>query len=174
MKDPDVQTLVSELRGAFSRLEVLMFDEDYAGILGEGCSSAQIDEASRALGRALPPSYQAFLEMHDGWTDFIGEAPLLAVEDRRGDVFKRRVKEIGDHLRSFGDHDFVPHAFFLLAHPDVSTVLYLDKEKPTEGGELELVEYSLRENELGRYSSFAEYLKGRLKVTQRLIAREEG
>jgi len=174
MGNSDMQHLVSELHGAFGRLELLQFDEDYAGALGAPCSAAQLDVAARDLGRELPPSYRGFLELHNGWTDFIGEAGLLAVEDRHSDWFQRRVKGIRDHLNSFGDPDFVPHAFFILVHPDVSTVLFLDMSGPTSGGELEVVEYCLKEGELDRYPSFEAYLKERLEETERFIADEEG
>lgn len=169
-----MQTLITELYDAFSRLELLQFDEDYIGELGAPCSPEQIATAVQDLGQPLPPSYGAFLALHNGWTDFIGEAPLLAVEDRGSAQYQRRVKGIGEHLRSFEMHDFVPHSFFILAHPDVSTVLYFDKLKPTGGGELEMVEHSLREGELGRYPSFEAYLREVLSVTERLIVAEEG
>ena len=170
----EMRNLVLELHGAFSRLELLQFDEDYGGVLGEPCSAAQIGAATQDLGRPLPPSYQAFLELHNGWTDFVGEAGLLAVEDRHTEWFRRRVMGISDHLKSFGDPDFVPQAYFLLAHPDVSTVLFLDKSCPTSGGELEVVEFCLREGELDRYPSFETYLSHRLQNVERVIAGEEG
>ena len=174
MMNSDMQNLVSELHGAFCRLEILRFDEDYTGVLGKPCSAAQLGAAAQDLGRDLPPSYRAFLEFHNGWTDFIGEAALLAVEDRHTEWFQRRLVGIRDHLKSFGDPDFVPHAFFLLVHPDVSTVLFLDKNSPKPGGELEVVEFCLRDGELGRYPSFEEYLRRRLQETEQFIVDEEG
>jgi hypothetical protein len=42
-----------------------------------GATDRAIVSAQRKLGRALPPSYRAFLSSHDGWPEFFQGATLL-------------------------------------------------------------------------------------------------
>jgi len=168
-----MKPLIAKLADAMNRYEILAFDEDDYRELGKPCTAAQLAMAEQDLGQSLPPSYRAFLELHNGWTDFIREAPVLAVEARHKPWFRRRAKEIRDHQRSFDNPDFLKHGFLILAHPDVSTVLYLDKTKPTGNGELEVVAHCLREGEFGRYPNLEAYFQDHLADYERMIEEEK-
>jgi hypothetical protein len=44
-------------------------------------SADAVERAERRIGRALPPSYRAFLLQHDGWFRFFDGASLLGTKD---------------------------------------------------------------------------------------------
>jgi len=168
-----MKPLIEKLADAMNRYEILAFDEDDYRELGKPCTAAQLAMAEQDLGQPLPPSYRAFLELHNGWTDFIREAPILAVEARHKPWFRRRAKEIRCHLKEFNDPPFISFGFLILAHPDVSTVLYLDKTKPTGNGELEVVAHCLRQGELGRHPSLEGYFRHHLAMYEKMIEEEK-
>lgn len=170
----DIASLVHALESAVRELATLRFEEEFIGELGRPCTQAQLDTVQHDFGRVLPPSYRAFLELHNGWMAFMGEAALLSVEDRHSPWFAARVEGIRAHLREFNDPDVLSHGFLLVVHPDVSSLLYLDKTKPTEGGEYETVYYSLTAGEYARYPSFKAFLEYWLETTQKQIADERG
>lgn len=68
---------ISAIRG--KRLELARIDprSGMPTMPPPGASPAAIDLAERRLGFALPPSYRAFLEVHDGWPAFFHGASLL-------------------------------------------------------------------------------------------------
>jgi hypothetical protein len=171
--DPSIQSLVEKLKNAMQRLNVLRFDEDDPSELGLPCNETQISTVRTDLGMPLPPSYEEFLRLHNGWTEFLGEAPLLSAEDRSSSWYFSRVQGIREHLNSFGDPDFLLNGFLILVHPDVSSLLYLDKGRPTAEGELEVVYYSLRDGEYERYPSFKGFLESWLLSLKKEIAEEE-
>lgn len=170
----EIQQLLERLMAALRRLSELQYDDDDIGELGPPCTKEQIRLVTEDFGMPLPPSYEAFLRLHNGWTDFMGEAPLLRVEDRHEAWYARRVQGIREHLASFGDPDFLAHGFLLAVHPDVSSLLYIDRSRPTGNGEFETVYHSLRDGEYSRHPSFAAFLEYWLASTEEQIAREEG
>jgi len=49
--------------------------------LPTGASTQAIEDAERRMGRLLPPSYKAFLAMHNGWPEFFQGLSLFGVRE---------------------------------------------------------------------------------------------
>ena len=81
-KYADLQKLIHELAEVKREYSRLAFDEEDRMMLGEPASPSQIAKLERRLGKPLPPSYRAFLELHNGWELFDGGLNLLSVEDQ--------------------------------------------------------------------------------------------
>ncbi len=80
-----VNRVVSELLAARKELSRLSEEEEIGEKLGLPASAAQIAKVKKLLGKPLPPSYQAFLELHNGWDEFEGDAKILSAEDLNSD-----------------------------------------------------------------------------------------
>jgi SMI1 / KNR4 family (SUKH-1) len=97
MKDQvDLQKLIHELAEAQREYDRLVSDEEDEHALGPPASPKQVAKLEDIVGKPLPPSYRAFLELHNGWDDFAGGAKLLSVEDHGRAWVKKRVKDLGD------------------------------------------------------------------------------
>jgi hypothetical protein len=163
MVEEPMRQLVEQLAGAMQQYTVLQFRDDYPGEPGPPSTEAELATVRADLGRPLPPSYEAFLRLHNGWTDFIGEAPLLRAQDRHEPWFARRLARVRAHLTEFDMAGLPEHAFLVVLHPDVSTLVYIDTSGPTRDGEFETVEYDIREDEQERHPSFRALLESRLE-----------
>jgi SMI1 / KNR4 family (SUKH-1) len=92
----DLQKLIHELAEAQREYDRLVSDEEDEHALGPPASPKQVAKLEDIVGKPLPPSYRAFLELHNGWDDFAGGAKLLSVEDHGRAWVKKRVKDLGD------------------------------------------------------------------------------
>jgi hypothetical protein len=103
---------------------------------GKPASSTAIAKYEKHLGRALPPSYRAFLTMHDGYRGLVWPGDMLAIRDvmpggaRDADI--SRWKATCDVSRGI--------VIAQLGEPNDYT--YLDPDKPSRGTELTVVKYS--------------------------------
>jgi hypothetical protein len=124
-----------------------------------------IAAVERRLRRPLPPSYRAFLAVHDGWSQFYQGASLLGVRQlARGtyDEVTRLVMEEWDAprhgsarapRRQVPKHMLVPFGIDARAE----TIFAFDTNSPSADGELEIVVWL---NEIGeRVESFPRFLE---------------
>lgn len=171
-KDLKLQELINKLVQAKREYEMLAFDEDESIVLGEPCSDEQIAKIESILGKALPPSYRAFLELHNGWDGFdgFGVNKLLSVEDHECDWVKKRVKSLRELFLE--DDPFKAGAIPILLGKDEQTFMILDPRKVREDGEMDFVTFDLIQEEK-RFKNFAEFLQNDLEVTQELIEDEK-
>jgi hypothetical protein len=169
MKDHDLAKLVGDLAEAQKELDRLTADEEEAHERGKPATATQIAALERRIGRPLPPSYKAFLQLHNGWADFAGGAKLLAVEDHDSPWVRKRIDQIGSYL--FSDdaaNPFLNGCFPVLLGKDENSYLVLDARKARKDGEMDFVLYDYGEEER-RFKDFTAFLKNELKLTQRLI-----
>jgi hypothetical protein len=115
-----------------------------------GAAPAAIAAAERRLGRALPPSYRALLETHDGVPQLYHGASLLGVRPlARGTYVDlcRMVVEVP------GDADLVPFG----VDAKGETIFAWDRSQERADGEIGVVVWL---NEIGeRVESFPEFLE---------------
>ncbi len=105
-------------------------------------SPALIRRFEKHLGRRLPPSYRAFLELHDGYERLAWPGSLWPISALLpGGSKHAELKRWQRQQRADGelDHEVIP-----IASVDDATnwVLYLDPEKPSAGDELAVVEWT--------------------------------
>jgi hypothetical protein len=174
MKNPaDLRKLIDELFEAKREYDRLVSDEEGTQQLGPPASSKQIAKLVDILGAPLPPSYRAFLELHNGWRDFDGGAKLLSVEDQSSAWVKARLEQLGDRL--FEDdrkNPFLNGAMPVLLGEDEHNYLVLSPRKIHENGEMDFVMYDYSEEEQ-RFSDFTSFLQHDLDLMRELIDEEK-
>lgn len=169
----DLAKLIHDLAEAKGEYDRLAMDEETPHDLGGPASPQQIGKLESILGKPLPPSYRAFLELHNGWSNFAGGAKLLSVEDQTSAWVKKRVKDLGDLL--FEDDDknpFLQDAVPILLGKDENSYLVLDPNKVRKDGEMDFVMYDYGEAER-RFKDFTSFLRHDFKLMQELIKDEK-
>nr|WP_255203682.1 SMI1/KNR4 family protein [Myxococcus sp. AM011] len=168
----DVRKLVENLIAAKREYSLLVEDEEEQHV-GDPASARQLAALEKRLGKPLPPSYRAFLELHDGWADFDGDGAILSVEDQSKPWVKKRVASLGGHFEEDGDSDpFKAGALPVMIGKTIRNYLVLDPSKTRRTGEMDFVLFDLaREEE--RFKDFTSYLKWDLKLTKQLIKEEK-
>ena len=108
------------------------------------------------LGRPLPPSYRAFLALHDGWAMAFGGADLLSAADVDGGRLAERIGRWRRQAIAAGDAG-AAHAVVVGAHPATATLLWLDPADMTADGEWAV--FLDHHGEEGRWAGFAAWLE---------------
>lgn len=164
--------LIADLDEALRTYDRLVFDEDIKHARGKPCSPKQIAQLEKSLGRPLPPSYRAFLELHNGWAEFSGESKLLAVEDQRSEWVQDRLDDIDELCTEFDTENPFEHgALPILLGEDTKSVLYVDPRTERADGEMDFVALDIIEEE-HRFPDFASFLAHKLALLHRLIDKE--
>lgn len=73
----DQHDLLISIREAHTEISWLVPYRDLGLVPNPAASDTAIERAEERLGRPLPPSYRAFLKLHDGWPRFFDGASLL-------------------------------------------------------------------------------------------------
>jgi SMI1 / KNR4 family (SUKH-1) len=73
----DQHDLLLKIRELHTEISWLQPFRDLGLIPNPAASEVALTRAEERLGRALPPSYRAFLRLHDGWPRFFDGASLL-------------------------------------------------------------------------------------------------
>jgi len=136
---------------------------------GEPATAAEIAELDRRLG-ALPPSYRAFVELHNGRAGFDGEARILSSEDYGEDWVGERIADLGAVAEDAG----APNPFkggqpIMLGAGEQNFVLMAPAGAPS--AERELVSYDLQE-EIRLFPDFGAFLEHEVGLMRELIQRE--
>lgn len=168
-----MKKLLTDLKTALAEYMTLACDDDYIGEPGPPASAAALEATAKLLGHPLPPSYAQALAVHGGWSEFIGEANLVSIEQRTAPAFLEALAWSASCLEDAGQPNIFERAF-VVVHGGSDTVVYLDLDKPTDGGEFEVVEYSMREGEESRHPSFRAFLENMLSATRQLTQDEQG
>ncbi|MBX3125192.1 MAG: SMI1/KNR4 family protein [Polyangiaceae bacterium] len=69
--------LLAHIQDAQEQMLGTMPFRDFGSPARLGASETALATAEQRIGRALPPSYRAFLRLHDGWSRFYDGAALL-------------------------------------------------------------------------------------------------
>lgn len=173
MSKDDVRKLVETLIEAKREYSLLLDDEEEEQHVGEPASARQLAALEKKLGKPLPPSYRAFLELHDGWADFDGDGAILSTEDQSKPWVKKRVASLGEQFEEWGGDDpFKAGALPVMIGKTIHNYLVLDPSKTRPTGEMDFVLFDLAEEEQ-RFKDFTSYLKWDLKLTKKLIKEEK-
>ena len=169
-----LQKLIDDLAAAKRELDGLMFDEEYPHELGEPCTPEQITKLEGILGKALPPSYHAFLELHNGWRNFNGGAKLLAVEDQTSSWVEKRKEDLDELFYEDEDNEnpFNNGAIPILLGEDESDYLILDPNSLHQDGEMIFIAYDYTEEE-ERFTDFSSFLQQQLDLHLEMIEDEK-
>jgi len=169
----EVKKLVDDFVEASREYMLLRYDEEYSFRLGKPCSPKQIAALEKTIGKPLPPSYRAFLELYNGFDGFIGSRNLLAVEDQGSAWVEAELKKFGARFDEFGDSNpFKKGAIPVELGQDDPIYLILDPSKVLKDGEMYFVKYDNTKAE-NKYESFVSYLQSKLASVRRSIEKEK-
>jgi hypothetical protein len=170
----DLATLIAEMIAAYRELDLLLFDEEVPHILGPPASEAQIANLQALLGAPLPPSYLAFLTLHNGWDKFVGGAKILAIEDQHSAWVKKRIDDLDTFFYEDQDveNPFGVGAIPIMLGRDEEGYLVLDPRQVRDDGEMDFVQFDLIDEEQ-RFDTFTAYLSHRLDVLREMIDEEK-
>lgn len=170
--DTSLKTLIRDIMEAKLEYDRLAFDEERPHELGPPASPKQIAKLEGILGKSLPPSYRAFLELHNGWSHFDGGAKLLAVEDHGSKWVKERLQAFARGFEGDEENPFESGAIPVLLGTNEHNFLVLDPSKVRNNGEMDFVMYDYTEEE-DRFKDFTSYLRDYLDVKRRSIEEEK-
>jgi len=173
MADRDLRLEIRKLIDEIVRLQGEYWQREYEGPapteLGAPATAEQLATLEEMLGRTLPPSYRAFLELHNGWAGFDGDGKILAVEDQGTDWVKEVIGNMDmvfaeDHRKS----PFQRGALPLMLGESIRNYAVLDLGNPRASGELDIVTYDLQEEER-RFEDFVAFLEHDLGVLRAMV-----
>lgn len=108
--------------------------------LGEPCAPSLVEQLEQKLGRALPPSYRAFLLLHNGWKQVDGELDLLPIEDLLEEANELDVASWRRSVAQYGDT--IAARCLVIGASIISPTKYLlDPERVNEEGEWLFLQY---------------------------------
>jgi hypothetical protein len=167
----DLEALIGQIQECFQEQDHLLFDEAYEHLLGGPCLSSRLDSVEERLGRPLPASYRTFLQRHDGWTRFTGDAVVLGSHDHGAVWVRQRIAALSELFYESGPDPFDRGCFPVVLGEDARTFLVADPGTLRSDGEMDLISYDLT-RESKRFPDFIEFLRHKLKVLHRIIESE--
>jgi hypothetical protein len=168
-----VAEVVAQMATACVEYIKLAYDDAHDLKLGKPATAAQIAKVEQLLGKPLPPSYRAFLELHNGWAQYDFKASLLSAEELESDWVKEVLTEKGKLFLEFTDKNpLASGRFVVFAGQDSSRLGAFDLKKVGADGELGFVTYEHTKQE-ARFPSFLAFMKSELKSMQRLLQSEK-
>jgi hypothetical protein len=170
----DQHDLLIRIRETHTEISWLQPFRDLGLIPNPAASEVALKRAERRLKRRLPPSYRAFLELHDGWPRFFDGASLLGTanlghrkyEDLARAAFEAAetpVPELGPPRRPRA-RNLIPFG----ADLEGTTLFAFNPTVVQPDGEYEVIAWV---NELGvRHPSFAGFLDWILEMGEQDLA----
>jgi hypothetical protein len=144
-----------------------------------GAGLRTIAVVERRIRHALPPSYRAFLHLHDGWPLFFHQASLLGTRElsKPGPfhltraafaAYETPIPEIGPPSRPEGDaQSMIPFGI----DPTATTIFAFNPAVTRPDGEMEVIMWV---NGLGeKAQSFAEFLSYALEMLEIGVAEHQ-
>ena len=172
-KHADLQKLIHDLAEIKREYSRLAFDEEHRMKLGEPATPEQIAKLERRLGKPLPPSYRAFLELHNGWESFDGSLNLLSVQDQESDWVKEWLKMLLTLFRAVKEENpFEKGAIPVLLGEGEHDFLILDPRTVRKDGEMDFVKFHFAEVD-DRFKDFTSFLRNDLEVERQLLENEK-
>lgn len=170
----DQHDLLIAIRETHIQISWLQPFRDLGLIPNPAASEVAISRAEERLGRPLPPSYRAFLALHDGWPRFFDGASLLGTanlghrqyEDLARAAFEAAetpIPDLGPPTRPRA-RNLIPFG----ADLEGTTLFAFNPDVVDADGELEVIAWV---NELGvRQPSFGAFLEWILDLGQQDLA----
>lgn len=159
-----IQFVVGELHDTLRKLHVRDFDGDDPQVLFPGATDSDIHAVADLIGAPVPPSYAAFLRLHNGWDAYNGGAKLLTAGEQSAPWVHERLEEMREVLEGNGDEAVLTNAFPVMLGDEESVFVVLDLSKRDEHGELQVVHWDLDEGEVGTSDSFLDFLEDELEA----------
>jgi hypothetical protein len=167
-----LRQLIDEVIAARREYWRLAFDRQPEIQLGNPATPQQLARLERKFSSPLPPSYRAFLELHNGWSGFDGDLKLLSTEDHDTAWVKDWVNHLGSLIREAGGENPFEHgALPILLGRDEQAFAFLEPRTVRKNGEMDVVSYELI-NEEDRFKDFVAFVKDNLEMTKELIKEE--
>jgi hypothetical protein len=136
--------------------------------LGPPASAELIRKLEQTLQRPLPPSYRAFLALHDGWRMVDGDTDLLSVNELLAGPRAAKIRAWQKQMLKGGEE--LPGRGFIIGYSDISqSRIILDPSQISSDGEWRLVQWD-KDGE-SHYDSFIEWLE-QSSVDYRELAQE--
>jgi hypothetical protein len=170
----DQHDLLITIRETHTEISWLQPFRDLGLIPNPAASQVAISRAEERLGRPLPPSYRAFLALHDGWPRFFDGASLLGTanlghreyEDLARAAFEAAetpIPDLGPPRRPRA-RNLIPFG----ADLEGTTLFAFNPAVVSPDGEYEVIAWV---NELGvRQASFSAFLEWILDLGQQDLA----
>ncbi len=137
--------------------------------LGAPASVAALTALEQRLGRALPPSYRGFLELHDGWEMASGDMNLLSTSQMAESPYAGKIQKFHADCKKYKDP--VGVRGLVIGYSDTTpTRLLLDPERIDAAGEWTLVVHHLGEEETSE--SFLAWLEASVEEFNDLAEEE--
>jgi hypothetical protein len=105
LSDDARRKLIADIIAAGQELDLLMFDEIITGLPNPPATERQVADYERDCQFPLPPSFRAFLLLHDGWPDFLGDAAILGTGWRKLDWTDDALEALEAPFEEFGQED---------------------------------------------------------------------
>lgn len=164
--EKEIKTIVEKLRNAMQELHLRDFDEDCPQELRQGASDADLLKISTLLGGPVPPTYAAFLRLHNGWLKYSGAAQLLPAGEQNATWVRERVSSMKMILEDNEDGEVLENAVFIMLGPNEANFVVMKTDERSEDGELKVIHWDLEEGEFGTFDSFQEFLEDELETAQ--------
>lgn len=161
-----IKTVVEELRDAMQALNLRDFDEDSPQELRPGASDADLLKVSALLGGPVPPTYAAFLRLHNGWLKYSGAAQLLPAGEQGATWVCERVSSMKMILEDNEDGEVLENAIVIMLGPNEANFVVMKTDERSEDDELQVIHWDLEEGEFGTFDSFLEFLEDELETAQ--------
>ncbi|WP_084501428.1 SMI1/KNR4 family protein [Nocardia xishanensis] len=134
--------------------------------LGAPAGEQLIRRLETRIGQSLPPSYRAFLLLHNGWQMVDGVTDLLPVEDLLGGAKAERIEAWQRQADKSADP--VAAGGVVIGWADANqTRILLDPSDATDDGDWRLVQHY--KDEEGEYDSFIHWLEESVDEYQELV-----
>ncbi len=159
-----IQFVVGELHSTLQKLHVRDFGGDDPQVLFPGATDTDIDTVADLIGAPVPPSYAAFLRLHNGWDAYNGGAKLLTAGEQSAPWVHERLEELREALEDSGAQAVLENAFPVMLGDEESVFAVLNLSKRDEHGELQVVHWDLDEGEVGTSDSFLDFLEDELET----------
>lgn len=174
MKNPhDLVKVINDLVAVKREYSLLAFDEEHPMKLGEPAKVKQIAKVEKRLGKPLPPTYRAFLELHNGWEYFDGDLNLLSAEDQDSEWVKAWLKMLSMAFLAIKEENpFEKGGIPIMLGEGEHRFLILDPRTIRSDGEMDFIKFHFAEIE-ERFSDFASFLQQDLRVEKQLLKKEK-
>lgn len=159
MPDEDLLRRVENavIRGFRARSKFyLSMDLEDEQTLGPPASEQRIRLLEERLSLPLPPSYRAFLSLHDGWRMVAAETDLLSIDEMLAGPYAEKVRRWQEQAAKWGDEPGGSGLVIGFSMISQSRII-LDPARADATGEWMLVE-KYKDEEV-EYRSFVEWLE---------------
>ena len=168
-----IAELVEKIHAANQELSILQRDRDSVQRPGPPCTPEQLGRTRslfQRFGVEPPATYLTFLQIHNGWMAFSGEANILAIEDHDAPW----VQEIRNTYEQFHGpaspfNSMVP---VVLTPGSVAQVVFIEPTIAVSEEYPVVVFDHLEEEEEDRFESFGEYFEQHLRALAMAIDAE--